>query len=107
MARSASSALVQTRNAAVRMWWRSNNCLENAFEPSSWAPACPGPKVGIPAARMRSASPAHSGASGPTTTRSTPCATATWTWPSRSITLTGTQVATASMPGLPGAATTS
>ena len=46
--------------------------LQNAFEPSSSAPAAPGPKHAIPAAASASATPATSGASGPTTTSDTP-----------------------------------
>ena len=46
--------------------------LANALEPSSRAPAADGPNTGIPAARTASATPATSGASGPTTTRSAP-----------------------------------
>jgi exodeoxyribonuclease VII large subunit len=44
----------------------------NAFEPSSWAACFEGPQQGMLAASRSSARPATSGASGPTTTRSTP-----------------------------------
>ncbi len=46
--------------------------LANAFEPSSRAAAPEGPKQGIPAAVTASATPATSGASGPTTTSPAP-----------------------------------
>ena len=44
--------------------------LANALLPSSRAAAADGPKQAMPAARTASATPATSGASGPTTTRS-------------------------------------
>ena len=67
-ARSTSAALLATTNGAVGMPWRATNCLAQTFEPSSRAPAAPGPNVAMSAARSRSASPATSGASGPTST---------------------------------------
>jgi hypothetical protein len=42
--------------------------LANAFEPSMRAADCAGPKQAIPLPRTRSARPATSGPSGPTTT---------------------------------------
>ena len=69
------------------------------LEPSSRAAAAPGPKTAMPAARRRSARPATKGPSGPTTTKSTVCASANATGSGAS-----THVATCAMPGLPGAA---
>jgi hypothetical protein len=46
----------------------------NFLEPSSCAAAAEGPKARMPAAARSSARPATSGASGPTMTRSMPCA---------------------------------
>src|SRR5271165_2903833 len=48
------------------MRWRPRKSLVNAFEPSSRAAACVGPKQGRPAAAKRSTMPATSGPSGPT-----------------------------------------
>src|SRR3954452_4504381 len=75
--------------------------LEYAFEPSSWAAAPLGPNTLTPASARRSASPATSGASGPTTTRLQPCAASTSPW--MSVTGTSTSCASRAMPGLPGA----
>src|SRR3954453_20015329 len=75
--------------------------LEYAFEPSSCAAAPLGPNPLLPRSASRSASPATSGASGPTTTRSQPCAAATS--PSMSVTGTSTSCASRPIPGLPGA----
>ena len=63
----------------------------------------PGPKAAIPAASRASTSPATSGASGPTTTRSTPSAAAAETIPRTSSAPTSRQRASAAMPALPGA----
>ena len=54
------------------MWdlYRGGNAP--GLEPSSSAAARLGPKTAIPAAESASATPAQSGPSGPTTTRSTP-----------------------------------
>src|SRR5690606_16410362 len=68
----ASTRVVQVREPAVGTPAAAMTSLENALEPSSWAAAAPGPKTGTPAARTASATPATSGASGPTTTRSAP-----------------------------------
>src|SRR3982751_1554150 len=78
--------------------------LVKPFDPSSCAAAALGPKTAIPLARSSSATPATSGASGPTTTRSPPSLRAS------SITACGsqgsmpTQSAQRAMPGFPGAA---
>ena len=78
--------------------------LQNAFEPSSNAPADPGPKQAIPAAAHASATPATSGASGPTTTRDTPSAraAATTAAPSSADTPESSR-ASAAIPAFPGA----
>src|SRR3954464_6684062 len=75
--------------------------LEYAFEPSSCAAAPLGPNTLTPASARRSASPATSGASGPTTTRLQPCAASTSPW--MSVTGTSTSCASRPIPGLPGA----
>src|SRR5207302_6154436 len=77
--------------------------LAQPFEPSRRAPAAPGPKTRMPAARRASASPATRGASGPMTTRSTNSLAAMVTSPGRSLTTTGRQRASSASPGLPGA----
>ena len=109
IAASASATVAATSNGAVGMPWRAKNCLLNTLLPSSRAPAAPGPNVASPAARSRSASPATSGASGPTTTRSTPSSSASRDQPlvDPPTATSGTHRATSSIPGLPGAATTS
>ena len=107
IAASASSTVRAISNFAVGIPWRAKNSFENAFEPSTCAPAAPGPNVAMPRARSWSASPATSGASGPTTTRSTASRAASARMASWSSTVTGTQRATRSIPGLPGAATSS
>ena len=63
----ASAAAVGTPAAAI-------TSFANDFDPSIAAAAELGPKTAIPAGRSTSASPPTSGASGPTTTRSTPSA---------------------------------
>src|SRR3954454_747851 len=75
--------------------------LEYAFEPSSCAAAPLGPNTLTPASARRSASPATSGASGPTTTKLQPCAASTSPW--MSVTGTSTSCASRPIPGLPGA----
>ena len=83
--------------------------LAKALLPSSRAARADGPKHAIPAARTASATPATSGASGPTTTRSAPRWVARAVTPSGLVTPPSTawQSASAAMPGFPGAATTS
>ncbi|ELT43115.1 exonuclease VII large subunit [Arthrobacter nitrophenolicus] len=81
--------------------------LANAFEASSCAAALLGPNTGIPASRTASETPAASGASGPTTTRSTASLVASAATASGSLPLmlyVGTSLL---MPALPGAAWTS
>ena len=79
----------------------------NAFEPSICAAAAPGPKTEMPRWRSSSASPATSGASGPTTTRSTRSSAASGTSDAASSARTGWQRASAAIPGFPGAACSS
>src|SRR5205085_1584833 len=79
--------------------------LENALLPSMAAARAPGPNTAKPLSRSRSASPATSGTSGPTTTRSARSRSASRTMPSWSSTLAATHAAWRAMPGLPGTAT--
>ena len=69
-AAAASSGVVQTRAAAVGTPAAAITSLANALEPSSRAAAPLGPNTGMPRVVTASATPATSGASGPTTTRS-------------------------------------
>ena len=80
--------------------------LANALEPSSCAAAPEGPNTAMPRARTTSATPATSGASGPTTTRSAPSDSARSATDSPESGSTSWSVATAAMPGFPGAACT-
>ena len=100
--------MVQTWASPVGTSAADMTSFANALLPSSRAASADGPKQAMPAARTASATPATSGASGPMTTRSTPRVTASATTPAASVTPpgSGSQRATASMPGLPGAATT-
>src|SRR6059036_2277790 len=68
----AGASAVKVRLAAVGTPALRITSLANALDDSMRAAAAPGPNTGRPAggARSRSASPAASGASGPTTTRS-------------------------------------
>ena len=63
---------MHTRAIAVGTSAAAITSLAKAFEPSRTAASLDGPKQAMPAARTASATPATSGASGPTTTRSTP-----------------------------------
>src|SRR4051794_24599718 len=76
--------------------------LAKALEPSMRAASATGPKHGIPAAASASATPATSGASGPTTTRSTCSRRASATTASGESAWSGTLVPTRAVPGLPG-----
>src|SRR4051794_19706923 len=78
--------------------------LVKPFDPSSRAAAAFGPKTGIPAPRSASATPATSGASGPTTTRPIAFLRANPTTAAASQGSIATQSAQRPMPGLPGAA---
>ena len=80
------------------------SALANALDVSICAAAAVGPNTGIPCAMQASASPAASGASGPTITASTCSSCASRTRPATSDADVDTQVASAAMPGLPGAA---
>ena len=68
---SASSRLRSTACAAVGTPASAISSLAWSFEPSSRAASALGPKAAIPASSSASTRPATSGASGPTTTRST------------------------------------
>ena len=107
-ASSTSASVVHTWARPVGTSAADMTSFANALLPSSRAASADGPKQAMPAARTASATPATSGASGPITTRSTPSETASATTPSASVTPpgSGSQRATASMPGLPGAAIT-
>src|SRR4051794_37334946 len=78
--------------------------LVKPLEPSSWAAEALGPKTAIPAPRNASATPATSGASGPTTTRSIASRLARSTTALGSHGSSATQSAHRTIPGLPGAA---
>ena len=85
------------------MPYLSMNFLEKSLLPSSCAAAFEGPKTGMPFARMRSAAPSHSGASGPTTTKSMPFAAAQSAMAAQSEPGTSAgHSAICAMPGLPG-----
>ncbi len=103
-AATASPSLVQVRARAVGMPAAAMTCLANDFDPSSIAAARPGPKQAMPASASASASPATSGASGPTTTRPGAIERASAVTASMSARSTGWVAAIAAMPGLPGAA---
>ena len=107
-ASSTSATVVQTWAIPVGTSAADMTSLAKALLPSSRAASADGPKHAMPASRTASATPATSGASGPMTTRSTPIETASATTPAASLTPpgSGSQRATASMPGLPGAAIT-
>ena len=82
----------------------SMTSLAKLFEPSIRAAAALGPKTAIPACRSVSATPATSGTSGPTTTRSTPRVWHRSRRPSASSARTGWHSPRRAMPGFPGAA---
>src|SRR4029079_17898200 len=102
-----SSAVVQTNALAVGTPAASITSLANALDPSSRAALADGPNAAIPAVRTASATPPTKGASGPTTTRSMPSEAASAATEGPSIGSTSCTVATAAIPGLPGAACTS
>ncbi len=102
-----SSGVRQRRASAVGTPAAVMTSFAKAFEPSSWAAAADGPKQVTPTAVTKSATPATSGASGPTTTRSAPISSASAATASPDIGSTSWRVATAAMPGLPGAMCTS
>ena len=97
-----SSGVRQTRASAVGTPAAVMTSLAKALEPSSRAATADGPKQVIPTAVTASATPATSGASGPTTTRSAPISSAKAATASPDIGSTSWRVATAAMPGLPG-----
>ena len=98
---------MQVRDPAVGTPAVAITCLENDLDPSRRAAAPDGPKHRMPASRTASETPATSGASGPTTTRSAPIEVASDATAGPSIRSTACSVATSPMPGLPGAACTS
>jgi len=93
--------------AAVGTSAAASTSLANAFDPSIRAAALLGPNTATPARLSSSATPATSGASGPTTTRSISCCRERPSRPSTSSTLMGWQRPSAAMPGFPGAACSS
>ena len=105
----AASASVNVPNAAVGTPASRISRLANAFDPSISAAARDGPKNGRFAARIASPRPAHSGTSGPHTTRSTRSATAAATSSAMASAAIGMHLTlgSAAMPGLPGATTIS
>src|SRR6476646_6373479 len=78
--------------------------LVNPFEPSSRAAAAFGPNTAMPALRSASPTPATSGASGPTTTRSMRWPLARWTTAPGSHGSIAMHSSQRPIPGLPGAA---
>src|SRR3954447_17382885 len=82
--------------------------LANAFEPSRRAAARVGPNAARPRDSSSSTRPATSGASGPTTVRSTASRSArSASAPTSPMPTSGKVLASSAMPGLPGAARTS
>src|SRR5690606_7420890 len=73
---------------------------------SSWAAALVGPKIGRPAARKASTTPAASGASGPTTVKATCSRFASSTSTGMSVIGAFCSSFSAAVPGLPGATST-
>src|SRR5215207_7384961 len=98
-----SSTVATTRCAAVGTPAASITSFANAFEPSSRAASARGPKQRTPSAASASASPATSGASGPTTTRSTPASRAARASAAGSSPGASSGRASRRMPALPGA----
>src|SRR6185369_7018058 len=86
------------------MSFARHRSLVKPFEPSSCAAAALGPNAAMPASRKASATPATSGASGPTTTRSMVCVVARSTTARGSHGSIATHSAHRAIPGLPGAA---
>ena len=86
---------------------RAITSFANALEPSMRAASADGPKTWCLRFRNESARPATSGASGPTTVRSTACWSTKLTMESTSsVATSGKQSAIAAMPAFPGAAST-
>src|SRR5690348_3264907 len=86
------------------MLFALHRSLVKPLEPSSCAAAALGPNTAMPACRSASPTPATSGASGPTTTRSMPCVRAKSTTASGSHGSIARHWAHRAIPGLPGAA---
>ncbi len=104
MWRSVSSKSMNVRCAAVGTPAFSMMVLANAFEPSSLAAACVGPKISRPRSPKTSTMPSTNGASGPTTVNSISRESAKSASSSISSGLSGTDSASAFVPPLPGAA---
>jgi len=98
-------ALVSTERA-VGMRAREKNCFAKILLPSSCAAAWVGPTILRARVRNSSTTPATSGASGPTTVRSTCSACARSAKPATDAGA-ATHRPSCAMPGLPGEATTS
>ncbi len=86
------------------MPWRTITSFAQDLEPSIRAASRPGPKTRRPRAVSSSARPATSGASGPTTVRSTSSRSTSATMPGTSSAVTSTQRADDAIPAFPGAA---
>ena len=80
---------------------RCINSFEKALDPSSCAPALPGPKTRCPSPRRRSARPRISGSSGPITTKSGASSRMILRTLSRSLGFVGMTLTSSAMPGLP------
>src|SRR5688572_15216015 len=91
------------------MLWRARKSFVNRLLPSSRAASRAGPKQASPAAWNSSTTPATSGPSGPTIVSATPSFCASATRPGMSLAATGTfrHLASAAVPALPGATSTS
>src|SRR5919197_5516746 len=90
--------------AAVGTFAAVMTSFANDLEPSIIAAGALGPNTAMPAWRKTSATPATSGASGPTTTRSTSSVRARSRRPSPSSARIGWHSPRRAIPGLPGAA---
>src|SRR4029079_7486253 len=100
----ASAAHSVSTYSAVGMPFARHRSVVKPFDPSSCAAAAFGPNTAVPASRSASATPATSGASGPTTTRSIASRFANSTTATASQGSVATHWAHRAMPGLPGAA---
>ena len=98
----ARSSKARERGAGIPWRWHSSRA--HTFDPSIRAASLVGPNTGIPRDSISSTSPATSGASGPTTVRSTDSRSANSTRPGMSPAETWASVASSAIPALPGAA---
>ena len=99
----AAAASVKVAERAVGILYLFMNCLAKSLLPSRRAPSALGPKTRRPAARSLSATPAHRGASGPTTAKAISLVLANSASLSPSSTPILTHSATSAIPALPGA----